>query len=123
MFKKLFLTFILSAAAYGATAQSAITFKAVEHNFGVIDDKGGKSSYDFTFTNTGDCPLVITRATASCKCVDIEYSKRPIPVGGHGKITVSYNPKKQKGVFYKAIQIYANTAERRHTVLIRGEVD
>ena len=102
--------------------EAQISFDAAEHDFGVIMEGSKKASYDYVFTNTGKHPLVITRVTASCKCMDFEYSRRPVPPGGRGVITATYNPRKQHGIFYKAIQIYANTPEERHVIIAKGEV-
>ena len=99
-----------------------ITFRAFEHDFGKIKESGKKVSYDYVFTNTGDCPLVITRVVTSCRCVSISYTKRPVPPGGQGMVTVTYDPKKQNGVFYKAIQVFSNVPEEMTIVIAKGEV-
>lgn len=128
--KKILLLFYLISLALPAAAQrrgseTAVTgmeFEAVEHNFGRISERRNKVSHTFRYTNTGDKPLVITRITTTCKCVGHSYSKKPVAPGATGTITISYNPKKQEGVFYKVIQIYANTPEQRHVITVRGEV-
>lgn len=128
--KKILLVFcliymVLPAAAQkrrSDPAEAKIEFNAVEHNFGRIPERGRKVSCTFRYTNTGDKPLVITRITTTCKCVDYSYSKKPVAPGETGTITISYNPKKQEGVFYKVVQIYANTPDQRHVVTVRGEV-
>jgi hypothetical protein len=41
--------------------------------------------------------------------------------GAKGKVAVIYEPnKKESGVFYKAIDIYTNTSEKRHTLIVKG---
>ena len=97
-------------------------FSSCEHNFGKIPERGGKVSHTFHYTNTGDKPLVITRITTTCKCTDYSYSKKPVAPGKTGTITISYDPKKQQGVFYKVIQVHDNTPDQRQVVTIRGEV-
>lgn len=104
------------------TTKAEIKFKADDHDFGKIGERDKKVSYKYEFTNAGKSPLVVTRVMTSCKCVDASYSKKPVPPGGSGSITVTYNPRKQSGVFYKAIQVYANTADQRHVIVARGEV-
>ncbi len=128
--KKILLLVCLAAIAVNVAAQkkraepskAEITFAKTEHNFGTVPEKGNKVSYMFEFTNTGAHPLVITRISTTCRCVDYKFSKKPIPPGEKGEITVTYNPKKQDGVFYKVVQVFSNTAEERHLLTVRGEV-
>ena len=37
-----------------------ITFNETSHNFGTMKEADGKISHDFTFTNTGDKPLILS---------------------------------------------------------------
>lgn len=104
------------------SGKPALEFKIMEHDFGTVSEQGRKVSYDYVFTNTGDCPLVITRVITSCKCVSTNYTKKPIPPGGHGMVTVTYDPKKQQGVFYKAVQVFSNAPEGMHIIIAKGEV-
>jgi hypothetical protein len=60
--------------------------------------------------------------STTCKGTRYEFSKKPVAPGQKGRITVSYNPKKQHGVFYKVIQVYTNCAQERVMLTIRGEV-
>lgn len=96
--------------------------KITEYDFGKIEEKGGKQTYEFAFSNSGSKPLVITKAIVSCKCVDIVYPKKPVMPGEKGKIAVTYNPRKQKGVFLKTIQVYSNDPRNRQIVIVKGEV-
>ena len=107
-----------SAAINGA----AMEFNTMEHNFGRILERGRKVSYTFRYTNTGTKPLIVTRVSTTCRCVDYNYSRKPVAPGETGSIIVSYNPRKQEGVFHKVIQIFDNTPEQRHVITIRGEV-
>ncbi len=93
-----------------------------EYDFGKIKENGGKKTGSLTFKNTGNKPLVITKVMISCKCTSIDYPKKPVMPGASGKITITYDPKKQKGVFHKAIQIYSNDSEARHIIFTKGEV-
>lgn len=102
--------------------QPEMTFTVREHDFGRIAENGGKVSYDYTFTNTGTGPLVIKRVFVTCKCIGITYSKKPIPPGGKGVISVTYNPRRQQGIFYKAIQVHTNTPEELDIIIAKGEV-
>lgn len=102
--------------------ECAMVFASAEHNFGEIGERDGKVSHVFEFRNDGEHPIVITRMMTTCKCTDYDFSRRPVPPGGKGRITVTYNPKKQKGVFYKVVHVYTNCAQERVMLTIRGEV-
>ncbi len=123
----LVLCFALAAAcAYADDKPEAreceMEFTSTEHNFGKVSERGKAVSHLFEFTNRGNRPIVITRISTTCKCTKYDFSKRPVPPGGKGKITVTYNPKKQSGVFYKVIQVFSNCSQERIMLTIRGEV-
>ena len=96
--------------------------KVTEYDFGQIKENGGKQSGSISFKNSGNKPLVITKVMVSCRCINLDYPKKPVMPGGEGKITVTYDPKKQKGVFHKAIQVYSNDSTPRHIIFVKGEV-
>lgn len=102
--------------------QPRLVFDTTEYYFGKIPERGKKVSYDYEFTNTGDAPLVITRSIVSCKCMNVNFSRKPILPGEKGLITVTYNPRKQQGMFYKAIQIFSNAPEGVHIIIAKGMV-
>lgn len=99
-----------------------ISFEQSAFDFGKIKESGATVVHSFEFVNNGTAPLVIIRAETSCTCTKTEFSKKPIAVGERSSIKVSYNPKKQSGVFYKAIQIYTNSSEKRTIITVKGEV-
>lgn len=112
------LVFLLAAA--GAQAQH-FKFDKTTHDFGTIDHSLAKVECRFEFTNDGDVPLVITRALTSCTCTIVSFDKKPVPPGGRGVIKVVYEvSKKDPGVFYKSIEIYSNSAEKRNSLIIKG---
>lgn len=100
---------------------AGIEFESLSHNFGVMSQGGEKVVYEFAFTNQSDGPLIITRTTNSCRCISVVAPKRPIKPGQKGVIRVTFDPK-DRGVFNKAIDIYANIPGERVTLLVTGEV-
>jgi hypothetical protein len=95
--------------------------ETMEHNFGKIPHRTKQAQFRFEFTNDGTEPLVITRTQVSCSCVKVSYDKKPIPPGGKGAVVVVYEvSKKEPGVFYKVIEVYSNTPEKRTNLVIRG---
>lgn len=96
-------------------------FDKTTHDFGSIDHKLSKVECTFEFTNDGTEPLVITGARTSCSCTKVSYDKKPVPPGGRGTIKVIYEvSKKDAGVFYKTIDVYSNSADKRISLIIKG---
>ncbi len=95
--------------------------KDVVIDYGSIEN-GADGKRFFTFTNTGDKPLVISRIQTSCGCTTPEYSKEPVLPGEDGKIVVKYDTKRE-GPFHKSITVYSNAVQAERKVLkIKGNV-
>ena len=109
---------LVSAIAGDGDAQA--TFKTRIHDFGVIKEDGGPVSCTFEFVNTGDKPLIIVEATASCGCTRPEYTTKPIKPGKKGKIKVTYSPLGRPGAFRKTVKVKTNGSEPRTTLIIEG---
>ena len=101
---------------------TTISFKESKHDFGNIKQKT-ENNHVFTFTNTGDEPLIISNAKGSCGCTVPEYPKQPIPPGETGEIIVKYSPGKQKGSQTKTVTITANTDPEITRLTISAEVE
>ena len=98
------------------------TFDTKSHDFGTIQEAKGPVSCDFEFTNTGDKPLLIIDAAASCGCTRPEYPSKPIKPGKKGKIKVTFSPIGRPGAFKKSVKIKTNGRERTTTLRIEGTV-
>lgn len=90
------------------------------HDFGKIKI-GAPVTHEFTFTNSGNEPLIITSVQASCGCTVTEYTKNPIPTGEKGFVKATYNAAKA-GTFSKTVTIKANAGEESVLLTIKGEV-
>ena len=97
-------------------------FLNTAHDFGDIPRRGGDLVKEFVFVNDGTEPLVILHAITSCTCTKGTFPKKPVAPGGSGTVTITYDPAQQKGVFFKAIQVYSNGEQRRLIVTVKGEV-
>ena len=101
---------------------SEAKFEVKHHDFGTIKEADGPVSCTFEFTNTGDKPLLIIDATASCGCTRPEFPTKPIKPGKKGKIKVTYSPIGRPGAFKKTIKVKTNGKERSTTLRIEGTV-
>lgn len=76
---------------------------------------------EFKFLNPGILPLIITSVKPSCGCTVADYPKEPIPSGGQGTISVTFDAK-SSGYFSKTITVHSNTEEGITNLFIKGEV-
>lgn len=107
-----------------AQKQAEIKFDKMEHNFGTFAESQPVQKCTFTFTNTGDAPLVINQAVASCGCTVPSYTKEPIAPGKKGTISVTYNGKgKFPGHFKKTITVRTNAKTEMTRLYISGNME
>ena len=100
--------------------QPVFSWVSTSHDFGKIK-VGVPVTHEFTFTNTGDVPLIITTVQASCGCTVADYTKEPIAPKGKGFIKATFNAA-SIGVFSKTLTVNANTEEGVVYLSIKGEV-
>jgi len=111
------------AAARDADSKNmpVISFDKAEHDFGTIAN-GAPQETVFTFTNTGNAPLIITNATSSCGCTVPEYPKNtPIAPGDSGELLVKFNGSGLNQVT-KTVTVSANTAKGTELLRIKAFV-
>lgn len=120
--KRILFAIIAAVSMITASAQK-IEFASMSHDFGSIKEANGPVSCTFKFTNTGDAPLVIKSAKASCGCTKPEFPRKPIAPGDSQTIKVTYNPQGRPGEFTKDITLKTNDSKSRRVVLrIKGTV-
>lgn len=90
-------------------------------NLGRITE-GQKVEISFRFKNTGSKPLIIESVQPGCGCTVADYPKQPIPPGGEGEITGSFDSNGRENLQRKQIAVLANTKGSAHHTLI-FEVD
>lgn len=95
------------------------------YDFGTIPE-GPKVTHDFRFVNTGDAPLTITNAQASCGCTSPVYPKEAILPGQKGVISVTYSSEGHPGDFMKSIYLTSNAespnGSGQFELFIKGKV-
>lgn len=100
---------------------TTMAFGESEHNFGDIK-QGETVEHVFTFTNTGENPLLISNAQGSCGCTVPSYPTEPIPPGESGEILVKFDSKGKTGDQHKTVTITANTDPAQTRLAIKGNV-
>lgn len=100
----------------------AMSFDEAMYDFGTINE-GDIVEHTFSFTNTGDAPLVITNAKGSCGCTVPTYPKNEqIMPGDQGEMTVKFNSNGKPNTQMKSIRITANTEKGTETIRIKAQV-
>lgn len=116
---------IFSAFALGTmlmSAQAVIKFEKTTHDYGKFTEDTPQT-YVFKFTNTGNEPLVIHQAFASCGCTVPTFTKESIAPGKSGELKVVYNGKgKMPGHFKKTVSVRSNATNALVRVYIEGDM-
>ena len=120
MKRSLLFIFSLLTVALAAVAQPRISSNKETHNFGQIEWKR-PVTVEYTITNTGNQPLVLTNVTTSCACSVADWTKEPIAPGGKGIVKASFDAK-ALGHFEKTVGIYSNATPSLIYLKFIGEV-
>ena len=122
LFTLLFVS-LLSLSTYAQETSAKIEFKEDTVDYGKIEN-GSNGVRTFTFTNTGNAPLVITNVKSSCGCTVPKKPNAPIAPGEKGEIEVKYDTKRT-GFIRKTITVTSNATNVKGGVSylkIKGEI-
>ena len=99
-----------------------MTFDKKIHDFGTIDD-GTPVETIFSYTNTGDAPLVVSEIKSTCGCtVPQDWSRAPLLPGESSKFTVKFNGNGANETS-KTVTIKANTKSGNESVRISAFIN
>ncbi|MCL2040645.1 MAG: DUF1573 domain-containing protein [Bacteroidales bacterium] len=90
------------------------------YDYGTIE-KGANGQCYFVFTNTGQEPLIIEKASSSCGCTVPNPPKYPILPGQKDSISVKYDTKRLGGI-NKTINVVSNASNSPVALYINGNV-
>ncbi len=99
----------------------AFQFNESTHDFGTIKE-GDIVEHTFKFTNTGEVPLIIQSASASCGCTVPSYPRAPVAPGATGEIQVKFDSSNKPGIQNKTISLTANTDPSITRLTIKSNV-
>lgn len=100
---------------------SIIKFEKPIFDFGEITE-GDIIDHDFHFENTGNAPLQILEADATCGCATPEIPFLDIAPGQKGKIHVTYNSVNKEGYETPSITIKTNGAPTYYKLKLQGTI-
>lgn len=118
----------VSLIGFSATAQvdtdqaegAVMTPDEKVHNFGKVP-QGLPVKNQFTITNTGNEPLIISNVQKVCGCTVTDWTKDPILPGQTGYVSAQYNAARE-GKFKKPITIVSNASNSPMQLNFEGEV-
>jgi len=96
------------------------SFDKTTFEFGTLN-QNSPGTASFVLTNTGNEPLIIASATASCGCTNLTWSKDPILPGKTTTISVTYNAA-VPGDFGKTVTIRTNATDQPVYLQVKGKV-
>lgn len=99
---------------------AVIKFKTEVVDYGTIIQNSNGTRI-FTFTNTGDAPLLITKVKTTCGCTVPSYPKTPIFPGETGELNIKYDTKKL-GIFTKTVTVISNAEGGNKILKIKGNI-
>jgi len=102
-------------------SNAQMAFASLSHDYGSVV-YGADGTYNFTFTNKAEKPIVVTNVKSSCGCTIPSWPKEPIQPGKTGSITVKYNTK-LSGSFNKTVQVFSTADNSPVKLSIRGKVN
>ncbi len=115
-----------AAAPVPAGPLTKLTFEENTFDYGTIME-GEKVTHVYSFTNSGDEPLIISNAKGSCGCTVPDWPREPIAPGDKGEIKVVFDSKGKGKVGgqnqSKRVTITANTDPANSYLTIKGSVD
>ena len=119
--KRILITlYVLVSVVLAAVAQARFTSNTEMHDFGQIEWKH-PVTVQYTITNTGDQPLVLTEVEPDCACSVVQWTKTPIAPGAKGMVNVTFDAE-ALGHFQKSVAIYSNAQPNLVYLKFNGEV-
>lgn len=102
--------------------QAVATYPVTSYNFGAFSEDAGPVECRFPIVNTGNAPLTVLSARATCGCTQPRYDREAVAPGDTTYITVAYDPEARPGRFNKQIYIETNSPQPKQKLDISGVV-
>ncbi len=119
------LTFFVSQVLWAQkpmVSGPAITWEKNTYDFGDIV-QGEKAEHVYTFTNTGNEPLIITNVAVTCGCTTPKgWPRDPINAGGKGEIDIQFDSTHKVGRQNKVVTIISNAIGGNNQITFSANV-
>jgi hypothetical protein len=102
-------------------AQPEFKFEEKKQKFEEVK-AGAKLSFDFSFSNKGNQPLIINDIKVSCECTKFEYPQKPVAPGEKENIHVTFDTKEKTGWQYRDLIIHSNAKGSPNKIQFFGKV-
>lgn len=119
--KAVFFSILLSFGFLLTTAQPVIKFSDSKQNFGFVK-QGKMVELEFSFTNTGNQPLIITETKVECSCTTVEKPGAPVAPGQKGVIKVRFNTASVYDRQDRTVEIISNDPKSPAKIRFKGVV-
>lgn len=114
-----FILFISSYLIY-SQGKADFTFEKEVIKLGKVKE-GEVLNFEYSFTNSGTEPLIISDIKVACTCTKFEFPKSPVAPGEKQIIKVSFDTKNKIGYQDRTLEIYSNA--RKSPKIVRFKVD
>ena len=116
-----FGSLLLLTALIAMTVPTALfNWRNATYDFGRIA-QGKPVTAEFSFTNKGEVPLLISHAKGSCGCTGVDFPKSAILPGQSGVVKATFNAA-AIGAFSKTVTVESNAEGGTQTLYFKGEV-
>lgn len=116
---KIILAILLFSFSANGISQAKISFAEKTHRFPKTNE-GVLLEHDYSFTNTGNEPLVIEGIKVACTCTKFTYPKDPILPNQSGVIHVTFDTNNKYEWQNRTLVISSNA--EKPTSIIRFKV-
>lgn len=92
-------------------------------DFGTVKE-GEKVTREYRFVNTGNKPLIIQMARASCGCTVVDRPDKPILPGDTSSVKATFDSKGRGGeTVFKQVFVHSNANPEFLPFILRGKVE
>ena len=122
MKRTLIISLVAVLCSLSTAAQGAFRWLETEHDFGTFSEEQKRVGCKFRAVNEGDSTAIITNVVTTCGCTTSQYTQTPVAPGDTAVVMLQYHATGAVGTFSKKAFVLTNTAERKVTLTIRGNV-
>lgn len=108
----------VAALSFRTVSGPSLHFDETKYNFGFIR-QGEIVAHEYSFTNNGDAPVVITECEVACECTKVEFPKEPIMPKATGKIKVTFDSKSAMDRQERTVIVKSNAVNSPATLVFK----